>query len=76
MILVAMNRGHSFLSTAAVRAEIGPLVRPLTPANVRGIQNAVPIMTTGDGVGSRRILEETESDISGYIARHIKHFES
>ena len=53
LILVTLNRGHTFGDSAAVQAELGPLVVPLAPSNSRQNPNSIPIMTTTEGVGSR-----------------------
>lgn len=65
VILTAMGRGHQFSTSAAVQQELSPLVEPLVPLDVRGVSGAIPIMTTQEGVGRRRVLAEAQSPISG-----------
>ena len=65
VILVSLSRGHTFGPTAAVQAELSPLVEPLAPVDLRGVPGAIPIMTTQEGVGSRSLLEVVESVVSG-----------
>ncbi len=42
-------------------------VLDLAPASCRGVERSIPIMTTDDGVGSRTIIAETTSPLSGLI---------
>ena len=65
LILVALGRGHHFSTSAAVQSELSPLVEPLAPLEVRGVAGVIPIMTTQEGVGRRRVLAEAESATSG-----------
>ncbi len=62
---MALGRGHHFGSSAAVQSELSLLVQPLAPVAVRGVAGAIPIMTTQEGVGRRRVLAEVQSSTSG-----------
>ncbi len=48
-----------------MQKEASSVVLPLLPAQQKGNDKKVPIMTMDDGIGSRTILEEVESDMSG-----------
>lgn len=65
LILVKLNRGHTFGTSADVQAELSPLVLQLAPLTCRDGKIPIPFMTTGDGIGKRSLLEEVESPLSG-----------
>ncbi|CAK0783523.1 hypothetical protein CVIRNUC_006722 [Coccomyxa viridis] len=67
VILVVLNRGHDFIASKAVQTELSPLVRQLAPSHVRGIEKAVQILTTEEGIGERHIREDVVSPVSGRI---------
>ena len=62
---VAFGRGHKFGDAKAVQAELSPLVLPFAPAAARADEKSIPFMTTGDGVGSRVLIAEVDSQLSG-----------
>eukprot|EP00897_Mesotaenium_endlicherianum_P005937 jgi/Mesen1/5371/ME000268S04572 len=67
LILIRLNRGHTFGSSADVQAELSPLVLPLAPDSCQDNKVQIPYMTTGDGVGKRIIVEEVDSPLTGGI---------
>lgn len=68
VILVSLNRGHTFGGMKAVQAELSPLVMDLAPIASCQLQAAIPFMTTQEGIGSRTVLEEAESALTGRIS--------
>ena len=64
--MVILGRSHQFSTSSAVQSELSPLVSPLVPHSVRGIDGAIPIMTTQAGIGKRRVLAEVQSPMSGW----------
>ncbi|DBB00024.1 TPA: hypothetical protein ACH3X1_013883 [Trebouxia sp. C0004] len=68
VILVSLNRGHTFGSMKAVQGELSPLVMDLAPIASRQLEAAIPFMTTQEGIGSRTMLEEAESALTGRIS--------
>lgn len=40
-------------------------VRDLAPLSVRSGEKAVPILTTDEGIGERRVLDDVQSEING-----------
>ena len=55
VIVVSLNRGHTFGSLKAVQAELSPLVVDLAPIGSRQLEAAIPFMTTQEGIGSRSV---------------------
>jgi len=53
VVLVSLNRGHTFGSMKAVQGELSPLVMDLAPIASRQLEAAIPFMTTQEGIGSR-----------------------
>lgn len=53
VIVVSLNRGHTFGSLKAVQGELSPLVMDLAPIASRQLEAAIPFMTTQEGIGSR-----------------------
>ena len=47
-------------------------VRDLAPLSVRGSEKAVPILTSEEGIGERRVLADVQSDINGCAALHAQ----
>lgn len=43
-------------------------MRDLAPLSVRDDEKAVPILTTDEGIGDRRLLDDVHSDINGCAA--------
>ncbi|KAA6429889.1 MAG: hypothetical protein FRX49_00321, partial [Trebouxia sp. A1-2] len=68
VVLVSLNRGHTFGSMKAVQGELSPLVMDLAPIASRQLEAAIPFMTTQEGIGSRTVLEEAESALTGRIS--------
>ena len=46
-------------------------VRDLTPLSVRGDDKAVPILTTDEGIGERRVLDDAHSAVNGCAASRM-----
>lgn len=65
VIVVALRRGVDHGGLAAVRAALSPHVAPLAPAPLRGVAGAVPIVTVGDGIGSRVPVATVASSVAG-----------
>jgi len=53
VVLVSLNRGHTFGGMKAVQGELSPLVMDLAPIVSRHLEAAIPFMTTQEGIGSR-----------------------
>jgi len=53
VIFVALNRGHAFADLAAVQAELGPLLRQLSPSSPP-LEAPMPVVSLGPDVGARR----------------------
>ncbi|DBB16766.1 TPA: hypothetical protein ACH3X3_015005 [Trebouxia sp. C0006] len=68
VVLVSLNRGHTFGGMKAVQGELSPLVMDLAPIASRRLEAAIPFMTTQEGIGSRTVLEEAESALTGRIS--------
>ena len=63
VILVSLNRGHTFGSLKDVQAELSPLVVGLAPTASRHKEAAIPFMTTQEGIGSRQALSRLYAPI-------------
>ena len=48
-----------------VQSELSPLVLPLVPEAAREAAHAIPFMTSQEGLGSRTVLEDADSPLSG-----------
>ena len=68
LVIVCLGRGHVFGTSAAVQAELSPLVLPLLPLTCRGTATgAVPILSMADGLGSRTLVAQAASGLSGGV---------
>ena len=65
VIIVRLCRGADHGSLAAVRSALSPHVAPLTPSALRGVAGAVPIVTVGEGIGSRTRVATLASQVAG-----------
>ncbi|KAI9914512.1 hypothetical protein PsorP6_007626 [Peronosclerospora sorghi] len=65
LILVALGRGgHAFESTAKVQEELNPKVLELAPDTL-GFDEKIPYLTVEEGLGSRNIVHQGMSPLSG-----------
>ena len=68
LVIVCLGRGHAFGTSPAVQAELSPLVLPLLPLACRGTAaGAVPILSMADGLGSRTVVAQAASGLSGAV---------
>ena len=65
-----LSRGLTGSCGQAVQSELSPLVLPLAPEAAREAANTIPFMTSQEGLGSRTVLQEAESALSGYAYMH------
>ena len=68
LVIVCLGRGHAFGTSPAVQAELSPLVLPLLPLACRGTAaGVVPILSMADGLGSRTVVAQAASGLSGAV---------
>ncbi|KAK9806887.1 hypothetical protein WJX72_006435 [[Myrmecia] bisecta] len=60
VIIVSLNRGHSFASMQSVQSALSPLVLRLAPiaSSPLDASEPIPFLSTDDGIGSRTVIEE------------------
>ncbi len=62
LFFVTLNRGHLFGSQAEVQAELSPIIRQLAPSCTGA---AMPFLAVADDLGSRNIVCQKVSPLSG-----------
>jgi spermidine synthase len=62
LIVVTMNRGHTFDTLTAVQGELSPFMTSLCPKNV---EIPIPFLTVSVDIGYRNIRSQGQSSLSG-----------
>lgn len=72
LIVVHLNREHNFSSIEQIKTELSPKILELLPTSIVQMGSEIPFLTLGDEVGTRKVVFEGKSDLSGdYVIEEV-----